>query len=565
MKNWWKDAVFYQIYPRSFNDSNGDGIGDLPGIIQKLDYLQWLGIDGIWISPHYPSPQVDVGYDVADYTDVNPDYGTLDDFKQLLNEAHQRGIRVIIDIVLNHTSDQHSWFLESKSSHDNPKRDWYIWKDGVDGQPPNNWESTFGGSAWTYDDTTDQYYYHYFLKEQPDLNWRNPDVKEAVFDALRFWLDMGVDGFRLDAIGTIYEDPDFTPHNSDYTAFDVLRGFWLGKDSGYTPEQVNEISEDLLGYQRDRPEVYDLMKELRELVDTYDERFLVGETNVMAFLGTGIDQLHEIFNFDLISYGRLTPQVMRDNQAYWIENVPRGAWYSNTLNNHDQSRVKTHYGDGIHDDGLARVSAGLVLTLPGTPFLYYGEEIGMTDYAVQSFDEVCDTVSMVYRDIMREEGKSDEQILKELAWFSRDRCRTPMHWTDEPNAGFAPEGVQTWLPVHENYADGINVEAQQTTDGSLLDFYRRLIHARRRSYALTRGSYKPVLADSEHYMAFLRHYEDIQERETVLVMINFTADEQVIDYNTDGMHVRFTQFERESILTAQTTLQPFEILIAGVD
>jgi alpha-glucosidase len=226
-RKWWETAVFYQIYPRSFADANGDGIGDILGIISKLDYLQWLGVDAVWLSPHYPSPQVDVGYDIADYTAVEPAYGTLADFRRMLDGLHARGMKLILDLVLNHTSDQHAWFQESKSSRENPRRDWYIWRDGVDGGPPNNWESTFGGSAWTLDETTGQYYYHFFLKEQPDLNWRNPEVKQAMFDAMRFWLDLGVDGFRLDAIGTIYEDPALTPHRSGYTAVDVLKRAWL--------------------------------------------------------------------------------------------------------------------------------------------------------------------------------------------------------------------------------------------------------------------------------------------------------------------------------------------------
>jgi alpha-glucosidase len=560
MTHWWQKAVFYQIYPRSFYDRNGDGIGDIQGIIEKLDYLGWLGVNAIWLSPHYPSPQIDIGYDVADYTAVNPDYGTLDVFKSMLDLMNERGMRLVIDLVLNHTSDQHRWFQESKSSRDHSKRDWYIWRDGVHGQPPNNWESTFGGSAWQYDETTDQYYYHFFLKEQPDLNWRNPEVKEAMFDAMRFWLNMGVDGFRLDAIGTIYEDEDLTPHNSEYNAFDVLRGFWLGKQSGYKPGEVEAIKTSLQGNQVDLPEIHDLMRDLRKLVDSYSDRILIGETRTMALLGTGKDELHTIFNFDLLSFDHLTPKIIRDNQGYWLSNLPHGAWYCNTLNNHDQSRVKTHYGDGEHDEGIARVSAALMLTLSGTPFLYYGEEIGMEDYSVQSFNEIRDSVSFVYRNMLQRAGKSDHEILADLAHFSRDRCRTPMQWNNKANAGFSPEGVETWLPVHENHTGAVNVEDQQKNRSTLLHFYRRLIHARRRSPALSVGTYQAVDVENDHYLAFLR----TAEGETVLVLINFTATEQVVAYDTSGMRVRFPEVDRTKILAAEITLQPFEVLIAEV-
>jgi alpha-glucosidase len=283
---WWETIVFYQIYPRSFADTNNDGVGDIPGIIGKLDYLDWLGVKGIWLSPHYPSPQVDVGYDIADYTDVEPDYGTLVDFERMLAEIHKRDMKLILDLVLNHTSDQHRWFQESRSSKDNPKRDWYIWRDGVDGGPPNNWESEFGGPAWTYDEHTGQWYYHYFLKEQPDLNWRNPDLKAAMFDATRFWLDMGVDGFRLDALSTLFEDPDLTPHHSSHTAIDILRRRWVGEPDDGVP--FTALVSELFNYQLGLPEAFDLIRAFRVLVDQYDDRFLVGETVDTRLLGMAV-------------------------------------------------------------------------------------------------------------------------------------------------------------------------------------------------------------------------------------------------------------------------------------
>lgn len=555
---WWKNAVFYQIYPRSFADANGDGIGDIPGITSKLDYLKWLGIDAIWLSPHYPSPQIDVGYDVADYTDVNPEYGSIADFKTFLTESHNRGIRVILDMVLNHTSDKHRWFIESKSSRDNPKRDWYVWKDPAeDGGRPNNWDSIFGGPAWEWDEATGQYYYHYFLKEQPDLNWRNPEVEKAMFDAMRFWLDLGVDGFRLDAIGTIFEDPDFPNHKSPYNAYDALKAFWLGKEMNVDPEEVSKRFQWHFGLQHDLPEIHDLMKRMRQLVDEYDARLLIGETSDLKYLGKGDDQLHAVFNFDLLGKDRLTPELIRQNQQKWLVSVPRGSWFGNTLNNHDQSRTKTHYGDGVHDAELARIAAALMLTLPGTPYLYYGEEIGMEDYAVQSFDEVRDMVAMVYRQLMREDGRSDAQILKDLATFSRDRCRTPMQWSDTPNAGFSPEGVETWLPVHENYADGVNVAAQEDDAGSLLTLFRQLIHLRKETPALLEGTYAQLDPESTDYLAFFRQTDD----ETCAVFLNFTPDAQPVHYRFNGVDVLFSSADRARIDTATLDLQPFEVLI----
>lgn len=558
MTDWLERAVFYQIYPRSFSDANGDGIGDLRGIVERLDYLQWLGVDAIWLSPHYPSPLLDCGYDIADYTAVAAEYGTLNDFAELIDQLHRRDMRLIIDVVLNHTSDQHLWFQESRRSTNDPKRDWYIWHDGVDGGPPNNWESGFGGSAWTFDEPSGQYYYHYFLRQQPDLNWRNPAVHAAMFDAMRFWLDLGVDGFRLDAVGTIYEREDLADHDSEYTAHDYLRAFWLGKQSDLTPEQVEEIGSSLFGGQRDLPEVHDLMSSLRQLVANYPDAALIGEAHSPDYLGSGSDQLHAIFNFNLLAASELTPELVRDDQAFWLSNTPAGATYGNTLNNHDQSRAMTHYGNGV--EGRARVSAAAMLTLVGVPFLYYGEEIGMEDYAVRSFDEVRDHVSNVYRDIMRRDGKSDDQIVADLAEFSRDRCRTPMQWNSSANGGFSPEGAATWLPIHDNHLDGVNVEAQRGDEGSLLSFYRELIHLRRNSPALHSGTFEAVDAGSQRYLAFRRSAGD----ETLLVLINFEGRDIVVECATSGARVKFGTYHRPPTLERATTLRPFEVLICDL-
>jgi alpha-glucosidase len=292
---WWQKGVFYQIYPRSFADGNGDGIGDFYGMIERLDYLRELGIDAVWLSPHYPSPNADCGYDVADYVGVAPEYGTLDDFERFLDGAHQRGIRVILDLVLNHTSDQHPWFIESKSSRDNQKRDWYVWRDGKEGGPPNNWYSSFGGSAWEYDSVTEQYYYHYFLKEQPDLNWRNPAVKRALWDAVCFWLDRGVDGFRLDAIGTIFERPDFADQTAEFTQRELVQALHAAQTQE-EQERLAEYWKIMFEYQLDQPGVHELMQELRALVDEYSDRMLVGESEDIAYYGDGTNELHLAFN-----------------------------------------------------------------------------------------------------------------------------------------------------------------------------------------------------------------------------------------------------------------------------
>ena len=340
---WWQSAVFYQIYPRSFADGNGDGIGDLWGALDKLDYLEWLGIDAVWISPHYPSPQADIGYDVSDYVDVNPEYGDLALFDRFLAEAHRRGIRVLVDLVINHSSDQHPWFLESRSSADNPKADWYVWHPGVvaaDGtrQPPNNWISPFGGPAWTWDEVRGEYFYHYFLAEQPDLNWHNPDLAAAMWDAVRFWLDRGVDGFRIDALGTIFEDPEMADHTSPYTLADLI-------DLRFAPGSIagdpGELWDALAGGQRDLPEVHDVMKGLRLVLEEYDDRVLVGETGELAYHGDGTDELQLVFNFPLADVRELTPEFVRDNQRKRLPAIPDGAWPCNTFNNHDRDRIRS--------------------------------------------------------------------------------------------------------------------------------------------------------------------------------------------------------------------------------
>ncbi|MCW5850516.1 MAG: alpha-glucosidase [Anaerolineae bacterium] len=552
---WWQKAVFYQIYPRSFADGNGDGIGDFQGMTARLDHLRDLGVDAIWLSPHYPSPFLDCGYDIADYTAVGPEYGSLQDFTVFLNEAHARGLRVILDLVLNHSSDQHPWFQASRASLDNPKRDWYIWRDGQDGGPPNNWASIFGGSAWELDPLTGQYYYHAFLKEQPDLNWRNPAVKAAMWEAVRFWLDLGVDGFRLDAIATVFEHPDLPNHTLKLAADQIF--------------DANRLTmadyQQLMRFQIQQPGIHELMQELRALVDEYPgDRVLVGEDEDVAYHGAGDDELHLVFNFPLMRVKRLMPAHIRANQAIRLSELPPGAWPCNTLGNHDTPRVWSRYGDGVHNAALARLHLALMLTLKGTPFLYNGEEIGMADLEIAQVSELRDTTAINQYQVMTEKmGIPPDEALQSVILTTRDRCRSPLQWSDAPNAGFSPPGVPTWLPVNPNYAEGVNVAAQTGDPVSLLHFYRRLLRLRRETPALVSGDYHALHAQSQDYLAFLRR--DEMSGQTCLVVLNFSDEGQTVIFDLPDQRPRLlfssAGREDESLALDWLTLASFEVLI----
>ena len=577
---WWQTAVFYQIYPRSFADGNGDGIGDFKGIIQKLDYLSDLGVDALWLSPHFPSPNWDCGYDISDYTNVAPEYGTLEDFKNFLAESHKRNMRVILDLALNHTSDEHPWFLESRSSRDNPKSDWYVWLDTPllegEGQgvrvPPNNWQSYFDGDAWTYVPERDQYYYHYFMKQQPDLNWHNPAVKKAMWDAARFWLDLGVDGYRLDAIATIYEDPRLTPHKVPMDLAELRRASELAQ----TPAEKKKMDRywrDMFKYQRDGAGLHDLMKELRGVLDEYDgERMLVGEDDDIRYMGNGDDELHLVFNFPLMKTERITPGHVRLNQKErltQLEALPLKGWPCNTLGNHDTSRVYTHYADKRHDADLARLHAALVLTLKGTPFLYDGEEIGMTDLIITDPAKLRDTMATWYYDrIVNELKVPSEEAARRAGEMSRDKNRTPMQWTDDPNGGFSPKGVETWLPVNPNHQTGINVKEQSRNPNSLLNYYKHLLRVRRNTPALIVGEYVPLHKTAKNYFAFLR----VTSKQTVLVILNFSDARLALDFSRakeirqSGLRILFSSAERSTKIKSPRGLEigPFEAFVAEV-
>ena len=560
---WWQKAVFYQIYPRSFADGNGDGIGDFIGMTERLDYLADLGIDAIWISPHFPSPQFDVGYDVSDYVGVAPEYGTLDDFKRFLDGAHQRGIRVILDLVLNHTSHLHQWFIESCSSRDHPRRDWYIWRDGKNGGPPNNWNSPFGGSAWKYDETTDQFYYHYFLTEQPDLNWRNPEVKKAMWEAVRFWLDLGVDGYRLDAIGTIFENPAMPDHPCKMTQEEMRRALNHGFPDG-SDKKVGTLWKSMYGEQYEQEGVHELMQELRAVIDEYPDRVLVGENDDVKYYGDGSNELHMVFNFPLMKTERITAPWVRANQKERLASLPPGAWPCNTLNNHDTSRLLNRYGDGQHDDAIARTSLALMLTLRGTPFLYNGEEIGMSDYRLPDISFFRDPPAVWFYNGEISSGTSPETALLLAADDSRDRCRTPMPWSNVVNAGFSPEGVTTWLPVNPNYAKGINVADQRDHPESMLNFYKRMLRIRKQTPALINGDYTPLHETAENYFAFLRHSDDPEQ--TCLVVLNLSDKALTLKFELQGGAARglFSSHKpgSETVRLGVLELAPFEIYIA---
>lgn len=519
---WWQSAVFYQIYPRSFADGNGDGIGDFRGMIKKLDYLKDLGIDAIWLSPHFPSPYIDCGYDVSDYRGVAPEYGTLEQFKEFLTGAHDRGIRLVLDLVLNHTSDKHAWFEESRQDKTNPKRDWYIWKPAHNGGPPNNWYSTFGGSAWELDPSTNEYYYHYFFKEQPDLNWKNPAVQEAMFNEARFWLDMGVDGFRLDAVGTIFEDERYIPITGDMTQEKLFRLSHLAR----TPEENAKVVEhwmEMFHYQVDQPEVHQVTRDLRKVIDEYEDRVLIGETDDIAFYGKDDDELHLNFNFPLMRTSVITAEHVRSNQDQRLAALPREAWPCNTFGNHDSSRVFSNYGDGKNNEIQAKLYLMLLLCLKGTPFLYNGEEIGMSDYLLMDAGQYKDPLGLLFYDMAKNElGLSEEEAIRIGSIRGRDKCRTPIQWSKAPNGGFSPEGVTPWLPVNPNFVNGVNVEEQQEAPESLWRFYQRMLHLRKDNQALSHGEYRDVKSGIADVMIIERSYG----KEIVTAILNLSSNDQ---------------------------------------
>ena len=479
---WWERGIIYQIYPRSFMDGNGDGIGDLAGIRQRLDYLAWLGVDAIWISPIYPSPMVDFGYDVSNYTDIDPLFGTLQEFDALLADVHARDMKLLLDYVPNHTSDRHPWFIDSRSERSSPKRNWYIWRDPAPGGgPPNNWRSNFGGGAWEWDEKTGQYYYHAFLKEQPDLNWRHPEVQRAMLDVLRFWLGRGVDGFRVDVMHHLVKDIEFrdNPPNPDFRP-------------GMSPYR-----ELLTTHTADLPEVQEIVAQMRGVIENYVDRMLVGEIylpveRLMAYYGASGRGAHLPFNFQLIRLPWKAKEIAAAVDRYEAL-LPSYAWPNWVLGNHDKSRIDTRAGAP-----QARVAAMLLLTLRGTPTMYYGDEIAMHDVAIPPH-QVQDPF---------------EKNVPGLG-LGRDPVRTPMQWDKSRAAGFTTG--QPWLPIADDCAMN-NVAVLRCQSASILSLYRRLIELRRSEPALSVGDYA-ALPSGEDLMAYMRK---VGERR-LLIVLNFAA------------------------------------------
>ena len=531
---WWQTCVVYQVYPRSFKDTTGNGVGDLRGVIENLDYFSdILGVDAIWLSPFYPSPMADFGYDVADYTDIHPLFGDLATFDTLVQAAHQRDMHIIIDFVPNHSSDQHPWFAESRSSRENPKRDWYVWADAKpDGSAPNNWLSVFGGSSWEWDACTGQYYLHSFLKEQPDLNWRSPALKTAMFDAIRFWLERDVDGFRIDVAHYIMKDPEL-------------------RDNPLNPERTKSIHRSLGEYDslvhvhdQGHPDVHQVYREFRQLLDSYSSerpRMSVGEIHVfdwarwVSYYGQHLDEMHMPFNFSLLNVpweAAAVRQVVDELEAA----LPAGAWPNYVLGNHDEARLASRIGME-----QARVAAMLLLTLRGTPTLYYGDELGMVDVDVPP-------------------EKTVDPWGHNVPGQGRDKCRTPMQWNVASNAGFSdPTTESLWLPLAPDYATS-NVACELEDSRSMLSLYRRLLSLRREYSALQVGDYSPLGAVPADCFAYVRRDAEGE----VLVALNFSSASVNLPRLpfSSGQVLASTYLDRKGeTITAHLELRPHEGLM----
>ena len=530
---WWQHAVFYEIYPRSFADSNNDGVGDLEGISSKMSYLHELGVDAIWIAPCYPSPQVDFGYDVADYRNIDPMYGNLADFDHMVAEGRKHRVRVILDFVPNHTSDQHPWFQDSKSSRTASHRDWYIWRDGkAHDQPPNNWISGFGGSAWTLDPTTNQYFYHIFYTQQPDLNWRNPAVEQVMLDTTRWWYKRGVSGFRLDAVDTLFEDPAL--HDNP-----VLPG---------TNKQGDPNMQDKNN--KNFPEVHEVLRKLRKVADE-SGAVLIGETwtsNVAEldrYYGEDGNELQMPMDFMFTTVNKLSPPEFR-RQIAAVDGTH--GWPVFVIGNHDLVRSYNRYGDGKNNDAIAKLMGAFYLTLRGTPVMYYGEEIGMENNDPTRKEEVKDPIGRT--------GWPEEK--------GRDGERTPMQWNTAPNAGFSKKGP--WLPVPPSYRTH-NVASESKDTNSVLSLYRKVLALRHTNEALLEGSYTALNEDDPNVMSYLRSYKG----KGVLVALNMSAAPQKAIFHLSqqgfgrAMPRALIASPAASVKGNEVTLEPFGLLIAEVN
>ncbi|ASF41557.1 alpha,alpha-phosphotrehalase [Halobacillus halophilus] len=509
---WWKKAVVYQIYPKSFNDTTGNGVGDIQGIIEKLDYLNELGVDVLWLTPMYKSPQNDNGYDISDYYDIHDEYGTMQDFEQLLAETHKRGMKLIMDLVVNHTSTFHQWFQESQKSVDNPYRDYYIWRDPVEGEAPTNWQSKFGGNAWEYDEKTGQYYLHLFDVTQADLNWENEQVRDELYQMMRFWAEKGIDGFRLDVINLISKDQKF-PND----------------DGSVAPGDGRK-------YYTDGPRVHEYMQEMNREVFTPYDLMTVGEMSsttvehCIQYTAPNRNELSMTFNFHhlKVDYPNGEKWTVADFDFHelkqilskWQREMNKGnGWNALFWCNHDQPRVLSRFGDEVnYPEESAKMLATTIHMMQGTPYIYQGEEFGMTNPGFESIEKYRDVESINMYKEFREKGVSEEKILEILKQKSRDNSRTPVQWNDEPNAGFT--SGNPWIAVADNYKS-INAEKARSTENSIFHYYQKLIQLRKENDILTFGDYELLTPEDEQIFAYLRQWNG----ESLLVINNFYGSE----------------------------------------
>ncbi|WP_338471611.1 alpha-glucosidase [Niallia sp. XMNu-256] len=512
-KNWWKESVVYQIYPRSFNDSNGDGIGDLKGIIEKLDYLKDLGIDVIWLSPVYESPNDDNGYDISDYKKIMGEFGVMEDWDQLLNEVHHRGMKLMMDLVVNHTSDEHEWFKESRKSKNNPYRDYYIWRPGKNGQEPNNWKSSFGGSAWQYDETTDEYYLHLFSKKQPDLNWENPKLRKEIYEMMKWWLDKGIDGFRMDVINFISKVPSL-PDGS------IKAGEKYASGSKYY---------------RNGPRIHEFLQEMNQEVLSKYDIITVGEMpgvdveEAKKYTDEQRNELQMVFTFEHMNLDSgpngkwdLKPLALTDlkeNLSKWQTGLHGTGWNSLYWNNHDQPRIVSRFGnDKNYRVESAKMLATCLHMLQGTPYIYQGEEIGMTNVRYDSIEDYKDIETInLYHEKVIEENAEPTEVMNSIYSKSRDNARTPFQWNDQPSAGFT--SGKPWIKVNPNFNE-INAEKAVKEDHSIYHYYRKLIQLRKQHSIIVYGDYQLILPDHDQIYAYLR----TSEIEKLLVITNFSED-----------------------------------------
>lgn len=549
-KVWWKEAVVYQVYPRSFMDSNGDGIGDLQGMISKLDYLKGLGIDVIWICPMYKSPNDDNGYDISDYQDIMDDFGTMADFDQLLEEVHHRGMRLIIDLVINHTSDEHAWFIESRSSKTNPKRDWYIWRDGKDGEEPNNWESIFSGSAWQFDKKTEQYYLHLFSTKQPDLNWENREVRKSLYDMINWWLDKGIDGFRVDAISHIKKEGG-------------LKDMPNVKGQKYVSSFEKHMNVE---------GIHKYLEELKEETFSNYDIMTVGEANgvkaddtkdVERWVSEKNGKFNMVFQFEHLALwdaeGKKELDIVELKRVLtkWQKSLENKGWNALFIENHDQVRVVSSWGDDQrYWFESATALAAMYFLMQGTPFIYQGQEIGMTNVTFDSIEAYNDVRTKNEYHYKSEEGVPHDEIMDVIWASSRDNSRTPMQWSQAPNAGFTTG--TPWLGVNENFKV-INVEKQQQDEGSVLNFYKKMIRLKKNNEVFTYGTYDLILADHPQIYAYTR----MLNNDKVVVMSNLSDKmamwDDDLDILTRPAELLLANYDHEGYdLKSALTLKPFE-------